>query len=272
MNIDRHLARLAQPDPLARRTALEEVLSEEGLSFQRQTEGGDLPCPAVNYLVLPESSVPYPLFCAHYDAYPGSPGANDNAAAVCILIDLALELRRQNIPAGFAFLDGEETKHRGAKLLESSRDWALSLVVNLDMCGYGDTLAVCSRGGEKQPAAAPFWNRQRLASHHGQRVKFLPEGDDSCFSTRRQPVLSVAVVPQWDVQYLNALAGLGSGALGHPPEYEMILGQMEVLSTMHGAFRDGVRWVQPAAMTQVFDYLLDAAAALPEPKRRWFFH
>ena len=270
MEIQRHLLRLAQPDPQARREALEAVLRREGLDYRTQTEEQQTLRPAVNYLLLPECRDPYPLFCAHYDAFPGSSGANDNAAAVCILIDLALELRRQGVPAGFAFFDGEETSHTGAKLFESTRDWELSLVMNLDMCGYGDTLAVHAKGGERRPAAAPFWDKARLSAHGGRRVKYLPEGDECCFPSRRQSVFSAAIVPRWDMQYLGALSDLGSGALGHPPEFEMILGQMEVLTTMHGGFRDDPKWVQPAAMVQMYEYLLDAVTAPPSARHGLF--
>lgn len=269
LGIERHLARLAQVEPAARRAALEEVLCAERLAFERQTRepGQGSPRQVQNYLLLPRETSPCPLFCAHYDAHPGSPGANDNAAAVCILIDLAQALRERGVPAAFAFLDGEEEKHLGAKLFEAERTRDFSVVVNLDVCGYGDTLTVYTKGGEKKPAAAPFWDKKRLAAHNGQRVKFLPESDDRCFSTKDQPVFSVAVMPRWDVGYLGALAGMGSGLLGRPPEFELILGQMEVVSTMHGAFRDGVQWVQPAAMEQVYGYLLDAACAPPVEKK-----
>lgn len=35
----------------------------------------------------------------------------------------------------------------------------------------------------------------------------------------------------------------------------MMLGQMEVVTTMHGGFRDGLEWIQPEAMETVYRYL-----------------
>lgn len=268
--LDEHLPALAQSDPAARRAALETLLTALGLPWTVQECEADEKQPAArNYLLDPGGDAPCPLLCAHYDAYPGSPGANDNAAALCILLALAKELPRRGVRAAFAFLDGEEHGHAGGKLLAAQPPRSYSVVVNLDMCGYGDTLAVYARGSEKRPAARPFCAKERLAAHGGKLVKYLPEGDDGCFSTRRQPVLSVAVMPKWDTTYLDAMAAQGSGLLGRTPEFKMMQSQMEVTTTMHGGFRDDVKWVQPEAMQQVHDYLLDALCAPPDaaPKK-----
>ena len=187
-----------------------------------------------------------------------------------ILIALAKELREKKIRAGFAFLDGEEDGHSGAKLYEAQRgEWELSAVVNLDMCGYGDTLTVYPHGSTRKPGISAFCDKALLKKHNGCIVKYLPESDDRCFSSRRQPVLSLAMMPKWDVGYLDALATYNDCLLGKPPEFEMILGQLEVITTMHGALRDGLKWIQPAAMRNVLDYLLDAVEAPPSAK---FFH
>lgn len=264
--IDQYLGTLAVTDRDARRAALESVLVREGFSpvVQVEEENEQNPRPAQNYLLLPEGGDSFPLFCAHYDCHPNSVGANDNAAAVCILIELAKELRTQSVQAGFAFFDGEEEGHRGAKLFNALRDGiALSAIINLDICGYGDTIAVRSKGSSKKDGIRAFCDKKRLESHNGRLMKFLPESDDICFSTWRQPVLSVAVVPKWDIKYLAALSAYSDSFLGRPPEFDMILGQLEVVTTMHGAFRDGLKWVQPEAMRQVYDYLLDAVTARP---------
>lgn len=268
--LDEHLAELAQPEPGARRAALERILTAEGLAFTvQECEADEKRRAARNYLLPAAQDTPCPLLCAHYDAHPGSAGANDNAAALCILIALAKALRSRGTNVAFAFFDGEEFGHSGAKLYEAERTAEHSVIVNLDMCGYGDTLAVYARGSEKRPAARPFCEKARLNAHNGRLVKYLPEGDDVCFSTRRQPVLSIAVMPRWDTKYLDAMAAQGSGLLGRTPEFKMMVGQMEVASTMHGGFRDAVKWVQPEAMQQAYDYLLDALSAPPAPAKRF---
>lgn len=268
--IDRYLQSLAQPDPDARRLALEAALEAEGLKAEvQEAEDTQTLRPARNYLLPARSSDLCPLFIAHYDAYPGSTGANDNAAALCILLELAAELRRRGIDAAFAFLDGEETGHTGAKMLEAERQREYSVVVNLDLCGYGDTIAVYARGSEKKPGARPFCRKELLTAHRAQLVKYLPEGDNVCFSTKRQPVLSIAIMPKWDTKFLDAMAAQGSGLLGRTPEFKMMIGQMEVVSTIHGSFRDQVKWIMPESMEQVYKYLLEAMCQPPEQKKKF---
>ena len=240
MEIEKHLAELAQADPQARRTALENALTAEGLTPEiQECEADERRKAARNYLLYTaDKDAKGPLFCAHYDAHPGSTGANDNAAAVCILIALAKELQQRKIPATIAFFDGEESGHSGAKLFEDGRKREVSCVVNLDMCGYGDTIAVYARGSENRAGARTFCAKERLDAHHGELVKYMPEGDNVCFTTRRQPVVSIAVMPRWDTKYLTAMAAQGMGLLGRSPEFKMMLGEMEVASTMHGGFRE----------------------------------
>lgn len=119
MEIEKHLAELAQADPQARRTALESALAAEGLIPEiQECEADERRKAARNYLLYTaDKDAKGPLFCAHYDAHPGSTGANDNAAAVCILIALAKELQQRKIPATIAFFDGEESGHSGANCL-----------------------------------------------------------------------------------------------------------------------------------------------------------
>lgn len=99
------------------------------------------------------AALPALTFAAHYDSAPGSPGANDNAAAVALLVDLALRLRsaRPERAVGIIFFDREETaslgeiKTMGSYLLASRlREKGIreGTFIVLDMCGIGDTVVV----------------------------------------------------------------------------------------------------------------------------------
>lgn len=261
MKINQHLTTLSLKDPDQRRKALETVLNQEQLPFTRQEKESSYQVPRgiVNYLLTPWNSDPGLLFCAHYDAVPGSFGANDNAASLCILIALAKTLREENYPARFVFFDGEENSNAGSRLYASTLDHkAITGIVNLDICGYGDTIAVCDRGNAKKEPVLPFCTKEILGAHSGLLVKYLPSSDDASFSGKKIPAISIAIVPHWDIQYLKTLSHMGDGILGHPPEFDMILSQMEVSTTMHGGFRDTPEWVEPEAMTRVYRFLADA--------------
>ncbi|WP_024346027.1 M28 family peptidase [Lacrimispora indolis] len=272
MSLNQYLIELSLKDPDLRRMALERVLRQENLPFDRQEEEPSAKTPrgAVNYLISPEISGPSLLFCAHYDAVSGSYGANDNAAALCILIALAKALRTEGFPARFVFFDGEESGNTGSCFYVSQMDrQAITGVINLDVCGYGDTIAVYDRGNAKKASVRSFCDQEILAAHNGILVKYLPKSDEASFSGLRIPAISIASIPRWDIQYLKALSSLGSGFLGHPPEFDMILSQMDVSTTMHGGYRDSPEWVEPEAMIRIYDYLMDALHA-PENKKKRF--
>jgi hypothetical protein len=48
------------------------------------------------------------LFSAHYDAVKGSPGANDNASGVAVLLGLCQKVKNVQIPIRVIFFDREE--------------------------------------------------------------------------------------------------------------------------------------------------------------------
>lgn len=272
--IHRHLASLALLDPDERRASLRDVLTVSGLDYsvQKIEPTIEVPRGVENYIVsIGDLSEPHLLFCAHYDAYPGSCGANDNSAAVCILIELACQLKKLgSFNAEFAFFDGEESKNTGSKLyLNESGTSTLSAAINLDLCGYGDTIAVYSHGNASKEPVRNFCDKSILSRHNGQLVKFLPHSDDIVFNGRHLPTLSIAIMPKWDVKNLPTLAAYESNILGKPPEFELIIGQMEVVTTIHGSFRDKISSVQPAAMQQVFDYLIDSLTS-PLAKKKLF--
>lgn len=273
-NLHMYLPEFAVPDPDERRASLSSVLSLVGLDYTIQEIDPSIEVPrgVKNYIVtIGNPSKPHILLCAHYDSFPGSCGANDNSAAVCILIELAQELKKSgNYNVEFAFFDGEESNHTGSKLYLRETDAKnLTGVINLDLCGYGDTIAVYNHGRHSKEAIRSFCDKTILARHNGQLVKYLPESDDVVFSGRHLPTLSIAIMPRWDVKNLPTLATYENNVLGKPPEFALIIGQMEVVTTMHGGFRDKVSTVEPAAMQQVYDYLLDAVTS-PLPKKRLF--
>lgn len=90
------------------------------------------------------------VLVAHHDAVPGSPGANDNAAAVGILLSLVERLGRDVRPGlrvRLLFTAAEELGYLGARVY--ARDVPLDQiagVLSLELCGIGDTLAVWDAG------------------------------------------------------------------------------------------------------------------------------
>ena len=86
------------------------------------------------------------ILIAHHDAVPGSPGANDNAAAVAVLLVLLERLPRlvaSGMRVRLLFTAAEELGYLGARAYVRDvplRD--IAGVLSLELCGIGDCLAV----------------------------------------------------------------------------------------------------------------------------------
>ncbi|MFP5286855.1 MAG: M20/M25/M40 family metallo-hydrolase [Thermoanaerobaculia bacterium] len=135
---------------------LEKVLAAEGYRVERQPfplpGGGE----SANVVALPDldpETDRHLLVGAHYDTVVGSPGANDNASGVAVLLELArvLAARPARLPVVFVAFGAEEGRpgpqHQS---LGGSRHYAqglspeaarkLAAMINLDMIGRGDAL------------------------------------------------------------------------------------------------------------------------------------
>ena len=96
------------------------------------------------------------VLIGHHDAVPGSPGANDNAAAVGILLHLLPRIER-NVPrhlrVRFLFTAAEELGYLGAReYVKRERLDGIAGVLSLELCGIGDALAVWDTPESGEPA------------------------------------------------------------------------------------------------------------------------
>lgn len=279
MELREPLERLAAAENAARLEALTGELARRGLPYEMQ-EGeetavqNDSPfffrAPAApravqvrNVIVRVGPEAPHIVLGAHYDTQEGSSGANDNAAAVCILLALAEELRARDIAAEFVFFDGEETGMTGSRYYVRTMDPRnITGMINLDICGYGDAIVV--RRKKKDRALAALFDKKRLRRFSGREVNYLPPSDDASFAAAHVGTASVAVMPSWDAAFLPALDPYTSFSLGIPPELRQQLSQLEIMSTLHEGTRDKPECVQESAMRLAHDFVLEALTAPAE--------
>ena len=83
------------------------------------------------------------LVGAHYDAVPGSPGADDNGTALAVLLELArtFSMTPARSPIRLVAFDLEERNQSGSRAYAQAvrrRGEALSLMIALEMLGYRD--------------------------------------------------------------------------------------------------------------------------------------
>ena len=142
------------------------------------------------------------VLIAHHDAVPGSPGANDNAASVGILLHLLPRLR---VPPGLRvrllFTAAEELGYLGARAYVRAMPIGdIAGVLSLELCGIGDSLAVWDAGEEtgflrQTTGALESLGLRRDESYHV--VGRIPVfgSDHRAFAAAGIPAYGVSVVP-----------------------------------------------------------------------------
>ncbi|MBN1797780.1 MAG: M28 family peptidase [Spirochaetales bacterium] len=120
-----------------------------------------------NFIIIKYDTVHYDpknyyikTLVAHYDRKEGTPGANDNSAAVFQLLELALFLKQSKIQhhnVQMVLSDHEETSNSDQIKEQGTYKLGMALkrlkitncvFFNFDMCGVGDTL-ILSEAGER---------------------------------------------------------------------------------------------------------------------------
>jgi hypothetical protein len=154
------------------------------------------------------------VLIAHHDAVPGSPGANDNAAAVGVLLDVMERLARRppaRVRVRFLFSACEELGYLGARAYVHDLPPAGVVgVLSLELCGIGDSLVVWDA-----PVGSPFlsrvtgaWRGLGLAGDHDYHVVGrIPifGSDHRAFAAAGIPAYGLSVVPRGEADALRRL-------------------------------------------------------------------
>jgi Zn-dependent M28 family amino/carboxypeptidase len=253
-------------DNTAREAALPRYLQYRGIAFSRhrfaRPEGrGD------SFAVELGEGPRVLVLCAHHDAVPGSPGANDNAAAVGILLHLIPRLPSR-IPRGWRvrllFTAAEELDYLGARAyVEEAPLQDVAGVLSLELCGIGDTVVVWDAEAE-----TPFLGRVTAALESaglrrdaGYRVVGrIPMfgSDHRAFVAAGRPAYGFTMVPAAHAEGLRrfVLSPVRSGLrslLRRPPPFH----------TYHTA-GDALETLEPAALHRATAALTAIVAGLAD--------
>ncbi len=130
-----------------RRTATYLARKLEDMGYRVRHQG-----PHRNVVALPRQEGPYTLVCAHYDSVPNTPGADDNASAVAVLLGAA---RRKLDGVAFALFNREEDGMLGSAdfvaWLDTPGAPDIRDVHVLEMVGYTDPRP----GAQRPPPPLP---------------------------------------------------------------------------------------------------------------------
>ncbi len=130
---------------------------------------------------LPGASPQAMLIGAHLDSKSPSPGANDNASGVAVLLELARVFRSTTPPMTCIFVAfgaeemidrTREHHHYGSRVLATNAALRKRLVcmTSLDMVGVGDRLFIGN-----QPPASNHWRDQVTATAHSLSLSPIAE-------------------------------------------------------------------------------------------------
>ncbi|HEV8673151.1 MAG TPA: M28 family peptidase [Methylomirabilota bacterium] len=197
------------------------------------------------------------LLAGHHDAVPGSPGANDNAAAVGILVGLWQRLAAdppRQLTVRLAFFGDEERGMLGSRVYARSAALdELVGVVSLELCGIGDSLALwdVTPGVAGTPlvrgwvATAEALGYRRDESYHlTEPVPFFGS-DHRPLVDRGVPGVGLTVVPTAAAEALRAfIYGGVRGILVAPAR------RPAPFTTYHTA-DDAPETLEPAALSRV---------------------
>jgi hypothetical protein len=255
-------------DNAGREAALPRYLQHRGIAFSRhrfaRPEGR-----GETFVVDLGEGPRVLVLCAHHDAVAGSPGANDNAAAVGILLHLIPRLPPR-IPRGWRvrllFTAAEELDYLGARAyVEDTPLDDVAGVLSLELCGIGDTVALWD-ATEPTPflagatAALESIGLAREAGYHV--VGRIPVfgSDHRAFAVAGAPAYGFTMVPSAHADALRrfVLSPVRStirSLIHRPPPFH----------TYHTG-RDALETLEPAALHRAAAALTAMVAGLDSPR------
>ena len=194
-----------------REAAVPAYLADRGLPFTRHafTSGEGR---GENFQVDVGTGDRILVLAAHHDAVAGSPGANDNAVAVGILLNLAESLARRppaRIRVRFLFPAAEELGYLGARCYVQDRPLdGIEGVLSLELCGIGDSVVIWDAPDETPflrsvTTALERLGRRRDDSYHvvGQIPVF--GSDHRAFAAAGVPAYGLSIVPAREAEALR---------------------------------------------------------------------
>ena len=178
-----------------RKAAIERILKSIGVDYQivgNYTK---------NIVVSFNPSSERLVIGGHYDAFYA--GANDNAAACVILLNLIGDLKNTNKSIDFVFFDLEEQGMIGSKeYIEIVGKNNIKGMINLDMCGLGNNILLTYDKIDKLRFV--FECMEDIISDPNVTVlRGLPPGDYNNFVRNRIPAIFIINSTDHDVDWFK---------------------------------------------------------------------
>lgn len=203
---------------------------------------------------------------AHYDNVDGSIGAVDNASGVSVLINLIIALKdKTDKPIDFVFFDREEYEDRGSEAyVNSVGKQNIIAMLNLDPCGYGNTIAVHKMCESKIDWLDNLLDKKYCLEFPVEKVKYTPNGDHYTFWGNGIPTIEVCTVTKELAALFNKISAYSTE--NEPPK-ELIAEFINSydMTTFHNGVNDKLETVSERIMKTLTDFLISALRCIPFP-------
>jgi len=155
------------------------------------------------------------LLTAHTNKYFSSPGANDNASGVAVLLNVIDQLKILNLNNGsnikIVFFDHEDglAYIDGSTFYVNNTDLSkIKFVLNLDMVGAGNTVVICPKITNNN-GSNPYVNyllkylTQKQITYFSFDLPPLLVGDHVPFVKNGVPTITLSMMPERDLGHLK---------------------------------------------------------------------
>jgi aminopeptidase YwaD len=240
-----HVPLLEARSNAERETAVARYLETRGVPFTRH-RFSSFEGEGENFVVELGGGDRVLVLVAHHDAVAGSPGANDNAAGVAILLHLLERVARRppsRLRVRFLFPACEELGYLGTRAyVRDVPPTAVIGVLSLELCGIGDSLAVWDA-----PQESGFLTQVRSAFR---RIHLRPDedyhfvgripvfgSDHRAFAALGIPAYGLSVMPFGQAEalrrfVLNPIRSVITHGVRRPPPFDTYHTSRDASSTL----------------------------------------
>lgn len=209
------------------------------------------------------NSKKHTILSAHFDIVPGSPGANDDASGIAILIDVVERLKKLKLKNKIRviFFDDEEIGRFGSiSYIKKHGLKDLLAVYHLELCGYGNVVGLwpITKINENSHALKIIEEVLRQKSIYFERVGQLPAfwGDDLSFRNAGfKHALCITVAPKEDKEAIKRFAKGNVFQI----VFDYFAGRIPKLFLRYHSPEDKSEYLSENALKMVSDVLVDVA-------------
>lgn len=253
----KYIERIAKINQLERKQAIMDILNELGVQFDLQNARVGQHC-VENILVSCNPSDSRLVIGAHYDSVDNSTGANDNASGCSVLLHLIERLRNSKHSIDFVFFDREECIDHGSEAyINLVGKENISAMINLDMCGHGDSIVVSDKGNINNKALYGVLDKKMTEKHTVTTVGFLPNGDDDRFVACDIPNISVCTLYSTDIEFFQYISKQIKEGKPLTMDDQKHFLSLDVVSTMHLGKNDNISSCNQLCIDKVTEWLAD---------------